>query len=232
MKAQIVIEGRKILATSFGNGRMHDYKLFKKSKTRFHKNKYVKVSLLEINETIFREYLTSLIERKVTSHYLWATHFQLSYFYRFAKLKNWIIVNPVGELSPSRPQAKLCVVVESDYKKLFTFIKATESDSESALILALILFFGLTNAELAHAQIHFGGSLHITLRRPRRTREKNSTIVNKSLNYPPFQIGFFISNAGFTTSGRNSAPKSKGPLPLAPSLLLQINSHLILSSPT
>jgi len=43
MKAQIVIEGRKILSTSFGNGRMHDYKLFKKSKTRLHKNKHVKV---------------------------------------------------------------------------------------------------------------------------------------------------------------------------------------------
>lgn len=43
IKAQIVIQGRSIRSTSFANGRMHDYKLFKKSKTRFRSNKNVKV---------------------------------------------------------------------------------------------------------------------------------------------------------------------------------------------
>ena len=43
MKAQIVIKGRSIRSTSFANGRMHDYKLFKKSKTKFRPNKNVKV---------------------------------------------------------------------------------------------------------------------------------------------------------------------------------------------
>ena len=43
IKAQIVIKGRSIKSTSFANGRMHDYKLFKKSKTKFRDNKNVKV---------------------------------------------------------------------------------------------------------------------------------------------------------------------------------------------
>ena len=43
MKAQIVIKGREIQSTSFANGRMHDFKLFKKSKNRINKNKNAKV---------------------------------------------------------------------------------------------------------------------------------------------------------------------------------------------
>lgn len=43
IKAQVVIKGRSIQSTSFANGRIHDYKLFKKSKTKFRSNKNVKV---------------------------------------------------------------------------------------------------------------------------------------------------------------------------------------------
>lgn len=43
IKAQIIIKGRSIKSTSFANGRMHDYKLFKKSKTKFRDSKNVKV---------------------------------------------------------------------------------------------------------------------------------------------------------------------------------------------
>lgn len=42
-KAQIVIKGKQIQSTCFSNGKMHDYKLFKKSKTRFRANKNVKM---------------------------------------------------------------------------------------------------------------------------------------------------------------------------------------------
>lgn len=43
IKAQLVIHGRQITSTAFANGRMHDYKLFKKSKTKLHPKKNVKV---------------------------------------------------------------------------------------------------------------------------------------------------------------------------------------------
>lgn len=43
IKAQVVIQDRSIRSTAFAHGRMHDYKLFKKSKTRFRPNKNVKV---------------------------------------------------------------------------------------------------------------------------------------------------------------------------------------------
>lgn len=42
-KAQIVIKGKQIQSTSFANGKKHDYKLFKESKTRFRANKNVKM---------------------------------------------------------------------------------------------------------------------------------------------------------------------------------------------
>jgi hypothetical protein len=43
IKAQIVIINKKIHATSFSNGRKHDYRLLKESKVRLHKNKSAKV---------------------------------------------------------------------------------------------------------------------------------------------------------------------------------------------
>lgn len=42
-KAQIVIKDKKIQSTAFANGKKHDYKLFKESKTRFRSNKNVKM---------------------------------------------------------------------------------------------------------------------------------------------------------------------------------------------
>lgn len=42
-KAQIVIKGKTIQSTSFGNGKKHDYKLFKESRTKFGANKNVKM---------------------------------------------------------------------------------------------------------------------------------------------------------------------------------------------
>lgn len=42
-KAQIVIKGKTIQSTSFGNGKKHDYKLFKESRTKFRANKNVKM---------------------------------------------------------------------------------------------------------------------------------------------------------------------------------------------
>ena len=186
---------------------------------------YPHTTILEINETIFSEYLSYLVDKKVASHYLWASHFQLAYFYRFAKLKNWILVNPVGDISPSRPQAKLCVVVESDYKKLFSFIKATDSDPESALLLALILFFGLTNNELAHAQLHFDGSLHITLRRPRRTRGKKFYHREQILVLPSTPSWFLHLQRRFYDQWKKLRAEIKGTSPFAPLLLPRNRQH-------
>ena len=42
-KAQIIIKGKTIQSTAFGNGKKHDYKLFKKSRTKFRANKNVKM---------------------------------------------------------------------------------------------------------------------------------------------------------------------------------------------
>lgn len=186
---------------------------------------YPSAALLEINETIFSEYLSSLIEKKVTSHYLWANHFQLAYFYRFAKLKNWILVNPVDRIPPSRPQAKLCVVVESDYKKLFAFIKASDSHSESALLLALILFFGLTNSELAHAQVYFEGSLHITLRRTRRTRGRKLYHREQILKLPTTPNWFLLLQRRFYDQWKELRSEIKGPSTEAPLLLPRNRQH-------
>lgn len=42
-KAQVVIKDKMIQSTAFANGKKHDYKLFKESKTRFRANKNVKM---------------------------------------------------------------------------------------------------------------------------------------------------------------------------------------------
>ena len=43
IKAQIVVVKNKICSTAFSNGRRHDFRLFKESKTRLHQNKTAKV---------------------------------------------------------------------------------------------------------------------------------------------------------------------------------------------
>jgi site-specific recombinase XerD len=224
-KENIEIFADSLRASNHAESTIIDYLSKLKLISLWLKEHYPAAALLEINETIFREYLGSLIEKKVASHYLWAHHFQLSYFFRFAKLKNWILTNPADPIAPSRPQAKLCVVAESDYKKLFSFIKSPDSDSESALILALVLFFGLTNAELAHAQIYFDGSLYVTLRRPRRTRGKKFYHREQVVVLPTSPSWFLNLQHRFYAQWKVLRSEIKSPSAKAPLLLPRNRQH-------
>lgn len=155
-----------------------------------HKN-YPNASLLEVNNTIFTKYLNSALERNANPHYRWGIYFELSRFYRFLQSKRLILANPCGKIALSRPQNKICIVSEADYERLFSFIQNPATDPESAILLSVILFFGFTTEDVIHAQISFHDSLHIILRRQRRTRGRRLYNREQILKLPTEPKWFF-----------------------------------------
>ena len=81
-----------------------------------------------------------------------------------------ILVNPCAGIEVSKLSAKVNIISESDFKKLLVYIKNPESPPEEALVLALILFFGLQTEDLTHANIEIIGDEEFHLVLPRTPR--------------------------------------------------------------
>jgi len=186
---------------------------------------YPNASLLEVNYTIFAKYLDSALEKNSNPHYRWGIYFELGRFYRFLQSKRLILSNPCGNITLSRPQAKLCVVDEADYKLLLAFIQNPATNPESAILLSVILFFGFTTEDVIHAQISFHDSLHLTLRRQRRTRGRRFYNREQLLKLPTEPRWFFDLQKRFYEQWKLHRKKIKSPYPYAPLLLPHNYQH-------
>lgn len=112
------------------------------------------------------------IRKNYTPKHLRDTYNCLNRFYRYCKSKRLVLINPCAQLKPSREQAKLSVIDEHYFKKIQQFIKNESSDPEHALILTLVIFYGLAVEDLSHAQCNADSksSLQIILRRKPRSK--------------------------------------------------------------
>jgi hypothetical protein len=84
-------------------------------------------------------------------------------FYRWLKFKKLILVDPFDGLNTFHRAKSLEILSDDMVQRLHRFIRATNSNSEYALMLALVLFWGLTAESLAYAQIALANDLTINL---------------------------------------------------------------------
>ncbi|MEO5970877.1 MAG: hypothetical protein ABIQ95_13195 [Bdellovibrionia bacterium] len=145
------------------------------------------LNLLSVSRTLVETYLNGLSTSSRESAF-WKFHS----FYRFCKMRKWILIHPLDDLTPPpKSQKKLEILSEASIKQIIEFMKSPSSPPELAFLLALILFYGCTPAELTHAQItNFGNDLELQFRRTPRTQGNKSYNRHSSIKLPISPLWF------------------------------------------
>lgn len=77
-----------------------------------------------------------------------------------------VLINPCKGVTLGKTQMKLCVASDKDLSRLFDFIKNPSVNPEHAILIALVLFFGLTTEDLRFAKLMLqNNTLSVCLRR-------------------------------------------------------------------
>lgn len=106
-------------------------------------------SLWTASETTSRSYLAACkTDISVAYH-------TISGFYQWAKSERYILTNPMAHISLSSKKQSLKVCSPEQIRKIERFIKSAKSDPQSAVILALVLYWGIKVKELAFASVEF-----------------------------------------------------------------------------
>lgn len=140
---------------------------------RWVKSRSPNSGLIELNSVGMESYLDWLTESSSTSS---PKHIRdvlsLSHrFYRWCIQEKKVLLNPCGSIQVSREASRLVVCSPEQIHKLETFMRNSASSPSQALLISLVLFFGLTAEDLAFAQLDLtqGVGLGIILRRKARS---------------------------------------------------------------
>lgn len=88
----------------------------------------------------------------------------LNKFFRWAKERGHINTNPLADYKLPKLHKELLICSNEQINQLFKYIKSKKSDPERALILALILYWGISARELRFSTINIhDGLIHIQL---------------------------------------------------------------------
>jgi hypothetical protein len=106
-------------------------------------------------------------------------------FYRWARSERITLMNPFEKIPVPKPSKGLEVCSEKQIKLIESFVKNTESNPEYALILALVLYWGLSGVELTMSTIDIIGSqIWIKLYRREISRRRKSHNREEVLKLP------------------------------------------------
>lgn len=83
----------------------------------------------------------------------------LSKFFRWAKDRGHINGNPLNDYKLPKNHKELLICSDEQINQLFKYVKSKKSDPERALIIALILYWGLTARELRFSTIEISDGL-------------------------------------------------------------------------
>ena len=92
-----------------------------------------------------------LMIRTLSYTHVTTTFRRLSGFYRWAKIKKFVLLDPTLGIQLSRPAQKILICSKTQYDQLIAFVKSEESNSVQALIILLCLFYGLTLAPVRYS---------------------------------------------------------------------------------
>lgn len=109
----------------------------------------------------------------------------LSKFYRWAQLERLTLLNPFKGIPVPKPAKTLCVCSDQQIKLIERYVKNKKSDPEYALILALVLYWGVTSRELALSSIEiYDCQIWINLYRRELSRRRKSHNRDQILKLP------------------------------------------------
>lgn len=132
------------------------------------KTLYPSHHFLLVDHYIIRRYLDTIYQQKVQALNLKPLRDAfncLNAFYRWMQSENLTLTNPCVGIKLRREAARLQVCSSEQLQRLQKFIRSPHSDSEQAFLLALLLFYGLTNQDLRFAQLEVAhDKLRIILR--------------------------------------------------------------------
>jgi hypothetical protein len=152
-----------------------------------------------VNASLIREYLDFLYQNHSSTH-VRPTFTLIGRFYRWCKEKKLILVNPCDGIDVNREFAKLSICSPQQVQKLYSFVQNPQSETESALLISLVLFFGFSTADLSYSQLtnHLNSNLQITFRRKPTTygrryynRHQLLTLPSKPLWFLNLQKRFY-----------------------------------------
>lgn len=109
----------------------------------------------------------------------------LDLFYRWAKSERYTLSNPLENIPPIYKKPSLHVCSSEQIKMVEKFIKSPQSDPESAMILALIFYWGATCKEIAQSNVEFKNqNLTITYHRGELSHGNRGYRRNQTLRLP------------------------------------------------
>ena len=167
----------------------------------------------------FFEHLSSRYRHSAVT----ASHDALRRFYQWLKYRGKIIHVPITDFDIPRLNPKLTIMSSEDLKSITEYIKDRKSPAESALMLALALFFGLTTEDLANATCDTSNTLVIHLRRRPRSYGRHFYNRDQSLVLPRTPAWLLELTNRFIAEWRMTYPKVKQTY-AAPRLLLPRNA--------
>lgn len=103
-------------------------------------------------------------------------------FYRWAMLERLTLMNPFGGIPVPKIARSHCVCGDQQIRKIELYVKNSASDPEYALMLTLVLYWGLTTVELAMSTIEIHDSqiwinlYRRQLRRGRKSRNREQVL--------------------------------------------------------
>lgn len=139
------------------------------------------VNLMTANQSNIESYLDSILllyaskEDYSRNKLVYEIFSSLSCFYRYCLRERKILFNPCAKIQVTMPQRRLQICKSEQIIKLQSYIKNPKSNPEQAMLLALVLFYGLTTEDLKGAQLadpFTAINIKLILRRKPRTHGK------------------------------------------------------------
>ena len=143
------------------------------------RNQSLPATLLQVNSLHLQDYLVSLKQKNSSLIFLRKHARSLHRFYRGCLARKLILSNPCENIVLSREAPRLPVCSPEQIQKLYKFVKSPNSPAEAALMVALVLFFGFTSEDLAHAQLTSASEVPIVITLRRRSRTKGRRYFNR-----------------------------------------------------
>ncbi|MFT6128095.1 MAG: hypothetical protein ACJAVA_002593 [Flavobacteriaceae bacterium] len=143
----------------------------------FHTKKY-SIEIATIND--FESYLRTLKVRHTRDCYNY-----INRYYKWAVLKGFADSNPISKVVVNRVKGKVSILDDSVVRQLLSFIRSHDSDPEQAVMIALVLIWGLKTCDLAHATILIDGdSFQVKLRRKQLTKGRAYYNRDEIISFP------------------------------------------------
>jgi hypothetical protein len=144
----------------------------------------------------------------------------LSRFYRWAQVEKLTLMNPVQGVPVPKMAKILEVCSDHQIRKIELYVKNPASDPEYALILALVLYWGITTLELALSSVDFRDSqIWIILYRRELSRGRKTHYRDQVLKLPLDPLWLASLQKRYTQLWRERLTQAKKNFPNQPLIL-------------